>query len=177
MRRLLCGLAAAGLFVAHQAHAQQQCASPADQTTFELQALKSELMVLATACHDDQHYNAFVNRYKPRLAASETAFDDYFKRRYGAAASRERDSYITSLANAQSDGGMHLGSDFCSRNAAIFDEVMSLRSVNDLPDYVAGKNLVPASLGACEPAPAAPAKVTKASTGSHVTKSAHKHSS
>ena len=115
-RRLLSGLAATGLLIAQQAAAQQQCKSMTEQSVFEIQALKSELMVLATSCHNDAQYNAFVNRYRTDLATNEKEFDDYFKRRYGKLGQREHDSYITSLANAQSDGGMHLGSDFCPRN-------------------------------------------------------------
>lgn len=161
-RRLLSGLAAAGLLVAQQAVAQQQCESMADQSLFEIQALKSELMVLATSCHNDAQYNAFVNRYQADLAANEKEFDDYFKHRYGKLGQREHDSYVTSLANAQSDGGMRLGSDFCPRNKAIFDEVLGLRGPADLPPYAAGKDLVPVSLGACAAPPPPPAHVIKA---------------
>ncbi len=71
MRRVLSGLAVAGLLVSQQAGAQQMCPSPADQQVFEVQALKSALMVLATSCHSDSEYNAFVNRYKADLAANE----------------------------------------------------------------------------------------------------------
>ncbi len=152
-RRVFSGLAVAGLLVAQQAAAQQMCPSPADQQTFELQALKSALMVLATSCHSDSEYNAFVNRYKPELTANEQTFDEYFRKRYGKQAQREHDAYITSLANAQSDVGMHLGSDFCPRDKALFTEVLALRGPSDLGPYAAGKDLVPASLGACAAAP------------------------
>ncbi len=140
MRRVLSGLAVAGLLVAQQAGAQQTCPSPADQQVFELQALKSALMVLATSCHADSEYNAFVNRYKPELAASEQSFDDYFRKRYGRAGQREHDAYITALANAQSDLGMHLGSDFCPRDEAMFSEVQALPAASDLGPYAAGKD-------------------------------------
>jgi hypothetical protein len=168
-RRFLSGLAATGLLLAQQAAAQQQCASPTDQAMFEIQALKSELMVLATSCRTDTQYNAFVNRYQASLADNERAFDDYFKHRYGKLGQREHDSYITALANAQSDGGMRLGSDFCPRNTALFDEVLALRSSTDLPHYAAGKDLAPASLGACA-APPPPAPIPKA----RATRAAHK---
>jgi hypothetical protein len=160
MRSLVYGLATAGLLMAQQSLAQQQCPSTTDQLMFEMQALKSELMVLATSCAKSSQYNAFVNRYQAGLAANEQAFQDYFKRRYGKQGQRELDSYVTALANAQSDGGMRLGSDFCPRNSAIFDEVLGLRGPGDLPQYAASKDLVPASLGACTepPPPATPAK-------------------
>ena len=168
MRRVLSGLAVAGLLVTQQAGAQQMCPSPADQQVFELQALKSALMVLATSCHSDGEYNAFVNRYKTDLAANEQSFDEYFRKRYGKQGQREHDAYITSLANAQSDVGMHLGSDFCPRDKALFTEVLALRGPSDLGAYAAGKDLVPASLGACAPAPPIPSRsVVRAQAAAH----------
>ena len=44
----------------------------ADQSAFEIQALRSELMVLATGCHDDEQYNAFIRRYQSDLQGNET---------------------------------------------------------------------------------------------------------
>jgi hypothetical protein len=153
MRRLLHSVVAVGLLAAQQAHAQVQCSSPADQTIFDLEALKSELVVLATGCHDSVQYNAFIRRYQPELGQTEKEFDAYFKRRYGSSGQREHDAYITSLANSQADVGLKQGTDFCERNVALFTEVMALTSPSQLPDYAAGKDLIPAELGACAPAP------------------------
>jgi hypothetical protein len=130
-----------------QATAAETCKSAADRETFDIAALKSEVMVLATSCHQEDRYNAFVQRYKSVLMANEHAFDAYFKRVYGKSGQTEHDSYITSLANAQSDVGLQEGSDFCPHTAAIF--VMAIPSGADLDHYAAGKDLVPANLGAC----------------------------
>ncbi|MBV9653175.1 MAG: hypothetical protein JOZ42_01290 [Acetobacteraceae bacterium] len=167
MRRVLPWLAVAGLLASQPVHAQSVCASPTDQQTFELQALKSMMMVLATSCHADSEYNAFVNRYKPELGANEQSFDEYFRKRYGRQAQREHDAYITALANAQSDVGMHLGGDFCPRDKALFTEVLALRGPADLAPYAAGKDLVPESLGACAPAPPMPARPVARTRASH----------
>jgi hypothetical protein len=154
MRRLLCGLVATGaLLIQQQAFAQPQCATTTDETAFEVEALKSEMMVLATGCHDDDQYNAFIRRYQADLQRSEHEIDAYFKRTYGAHAQQQHDAYITSLANAQSDQGLTQGTDFCPRNAALFTEAMSLQNPEELPAYVAGKDLVPASLGTCSAPP------------------------
>ncbi len=128
-------------------HAAQRCP---DQPVFEVEALKSEMMVLATACHDDAQYNAFIQRYQPSLMANEHALDSYFKREYGRRGQAEHDSYITSLANAQADEGLKQGSDFCPRNATLFEEAMALEGPTDLPQFAAGQDLVPASLGSCQ---------------------------
>ena len=64
MRRLFLSLAAAGTLICQQAAAQLQCMSPADRAAFDVQALRSEMMVLATGCSDDAQYNAFITRYQ-----------------------------------------------------------------------------------------------------------------
>lgn len=168
MRCVFHGLLATGLLIAPLAHAKE-CSSQAEQTAFDLEALKSELMVLATSCQgSDGAYNAFINRYKPELGANEQAFSSYFKRSFGRSGQREQDAYVTNLANAQSQTGLHQGTDFCPRTSAIFHEVMSLRDGKDLPDYAAGKDLIPNELGSCaaEPTPTAHAR-TVSTRSSH----------
>lgn len=145
--------------------AAQRCA---EQPVFEVAALKSEMMVLATSCHDDAQYNAFIRRYQPSLMANERALDSYFKRVYGRRGQNEHDSFVTSLANAQADEGLKQGTDFCPRNAVLFEEAMALDHENDLPQFAAGKDVLPASVGACEaPQPVRPATthVVKKKTG------------
>ncbi len=148
MRRLAYGLLGTA-FLMGQAMAAENCKTQQDRDIFELAALKSEAMVLATSCHEEERYNAFVQRYKAVLLANEHAFDAYFKREFGRSGQAEHDSYITSLANAQSDVGLKEGTDFCPHSDAIFDEVMAVPSPQDLPEYAAGKDLVPANLGDC----------------------------
>ena len=135
--------------------AAQRCP---EQPVFDVEALKSEMMVLATACHDDSQYNAFIQRYQPSLMANEHALDSYFKREYGRSGQTEHDRYITSLANAQADEGLKQGSDFCPRNATLFEEAMALESSTELAQFAAGQDLLPASLGSCQSPVAAPAQ-------------------
>lgn len=154
--------AAFGVLTLHTAVAERQCASPADQAVFEVQALRSELMVLATGCRDDDNYNAFMRRYQADLLANDHAVGAYFKRKFPRTAQQEHDRFVTDLANALSQEGSKLGSEFCPHNGLIFAEVLALRSAADLPHYAAGKDLIPASMGICqEPAPAAPTKAAK----------------
>ena len=155
------GLLLAGMIglSAVAAPAAAPCNGDQARAVFELESLKSELMVLATDCQDHEHYNAFVQKYQRELAATEHDLDAYFKAAYGKKAQQAHDAYVTSLANSDAHSAHALGSDFCTRNAAMFTEVMALRGPSDLPAYAAGKDVVPADLGACEsvPAPAAPA--------------------
>jgi len=149
MRRLILSLAAAGTLVCQQAAAQLQCLASSERAAFDVQALRSEVMVLATGCSDDAQYNAFIQRFKPELQANERDVDAWFKKKFGRRAQSEHDRFVTDLANAQSSAGNKLGSDFCPHNGMIFQEVMALRDSAELPLFAAGQNLVPASLDFC----------------------------
>lgn len=133
------------------ASAPQRCANPAEQTTFELAALKSELMVLATGCQRGSEYNAFINRYRPTLLEVDKNLNAHFKRTHGARGQTETDRFVTDLANAQSTVANTMGGDYCARNGMIFAEVMALPGAAELPAYAAGKNLLPAGLTTCPP--------------------------
>ena len=151
MRRFISAVAALTMLSAQPVLAQRQCSSMVDQSAFEVQALRSELMVLATGCHDDEQYNAFIRRYQNDLQANERTIIAYFQHRYGKAGQTEHDRFVTDLANAISHQGSDLGGDFCPRNGLIFNEVLALQSTTDLTDFAAGKDLVPSSVAICTP--------------------------
>jgi len=164
MRRLLSSLAVVGLLAAPEAQAQLQCLSAPDRTAIEVAALRSQLMVLATGCRHEEKYNAFIRKYQPDLMSNERAIGDMFKRKYGKRGQQEHDRFSTELANAGSNAGVRLGTDFCDRNGLIFAEVMSLRSADDLPAFAAGKDLVPPTMQMCTEVAQAPAPAKKATT-------------
>lgn len=165
MKRILSGAVAVLLALSQQAQAQSRCPAQADQAVFDVQALKGKLTVLAITCRSDERYNAFVEKYRPALVANERQFTAYFKGQKGGRSQTEQDSYVTSLVNAMSSFTTTEGTDFCGRNANLFDEVMVLRSGTELAPYAAGKNLFPASFGAClAPEVAAPTRRTSTPT-------------
>jgi hypothetical protein len=157
MRRLLSSFATVSLLIAQQAHAELDCLRPQERSVVEVAALRSELMVLATGCHQDDRYNAFIRKYQADLMGNEKDMGEVFKRKFGKRAQQEHDRFTTDLANGESSAGMHLGSDFCDRNGMIFTEVMALRGPSELPAYAAGKDLVPATLDICPEVAQAPA--------------------
>jgi hypothetical protein len=168
MHRLILSLAAAGTLVCQQAAAQMQCLAPNEQAAFDIQALRSEVMVLATGCADDAQYNAFITRYQPELQANEREIDAWFKKKFGRRAQSEHDRFVTDLANAQSSAGTKLGSDFCPHDGMIFQELMALQDSAELPPFAAGQNLVPASLDFCaEETAKAPVRVRHVATRHH----------
>jgi hypothetical protein len=158
MRRLVTAVATLTMLSVQPVLADRQCASLSDQSTFEVQALRSELMVLATGCNDGDRYNAFIRRFQSDLQGNERAINAYFQHRYGRSAQTEHDKFVTDLANAVSRHGSDLGGDFCARNGMIFNEVLALDSPSELGDFAAGKNLVPATVDICTPAPSSSAK-------------------
>lgn len=162
MRRLISAVAALTVLTAQPVLAERQCSSLSDQSAFEVQALRSELMVLATGCHDDDRYNAFIRRFQGDLQSNERAINAYFQHRYGRAGQTEHDRFVTDLANAMSRQGSDLGGDFCPRNGLIFAELQALASATELADYAAGKDLVPASVDICKPMPSSAATTRKA---------------
>ena len=159
-------IACVGLLCANAANAQLRCPSSADQAAFEVGALKSELSVLAVGCSEEDAYNSFILRYRSELVHEDGVVNAWFKHEYGKSAQKQYDSYITLLANEQGELGQRQGSDFCPRNKRVFDEVMALPSATVLPEYVAGKDLVPAELGSCQaPKVAAPATTRRRTSG------------
>ncbi|MEE8659694.1 hypothetical protein [Sorlinia euscelidii] len=48
-----------------------------------MQGLKSELMVTALSCSAQDRYNAFVTKFRPKLAEEEGRLDRYFRSNYG----------------------------------------------------------------------------------------------
>jgi len=164
MRGFVTAVGALIMLSAQPVLAERQCTSMSDQSAFEIQALRSELMVLATGCHDDDRYNAFMRRYQGDLQGNERAINAYFQHRYGRAAQSEHDKFVTDLANAISRQGSDLGGDFCPRNGMIFNEVLALQTPAELADFAAGKNLVPATVDICTPMPSSAATTRKAGT-------------
>lgn len=151
MNRPACALAAIGVLLSGTAQSQVRCTAPEDQAAFEIGALKSEMTVLATSCPGtDKDYNAFVERFRPQLVSSDAAVNRWFKRTYGRRAQREYDAYITALINSQSESGLKQGTNFCPRTQAVFSEAMGLRDGSSLPQYAAGKDVLPSDVGACQ---------------------------
>ena len=130
------------------------CEFPADRTAFDIEGLKSELMVTALACQQQEKYNAFMTRYQPTVAEQEHALNAYFKRAYGKAAQKAYDDYISNLANIQEQDGLKAGTAFCENLANMFNEVMSLHDSSELHDFVNSKTIAqPVTFETCTAAP------------------------
>ncbi len=165
----LTGLVTAGLLFS-QIAAAEPCVRPADRAAFDMEGLKSELMVTALSCNAQDKYNAFVTRYRSELGTQEKALGAYFSRSYGRGSQKAHDDYITNLANVQSGDGLKAGTLFCARNVAMFDEVQALKGGAEVPDYVAGKDITqPMALTTCTGAEPLVRNASSRERGGHTT--------
>ncbi len=172
MGRMAAGLGVAAM-VAGPALAAAQCGISSAREAFDVQGLKSELMVTALSCNVQDRYNAFVEKFRPNLNAEESRLNGYFRSTYGRGAQTAHDDYITQLANVQSERGLKAGVAFCQQRVSMFDEVSVLNSAADLGGYAEAKDIVqPSSYETCA-APSAlghPARIRRIRAVSHTRK-------
>ncbi len=115
------------------------CEFAADRTAFDIEGLKSQLMLTALACKQQDKYNEFMSRFKPQVASAEAGLATYFKRSYGRQGQTQYDAYITNLADEQEKDGLKSGSAYCENLNVMFDEVMSLHDASELHDFTNAK--------------------------------------
>ncbi|GBR05928.1 hypothetical protein [Acetobacter oeni] len=149
-RFAVAGILFAGLSCSTLASAASCGSSPAREA-FDIQGLKSELMVTALSCKAQDRYNDFVAKFRSSLLTGEQRLNTYFKTTYGKSAQREHDDYITQLANVQSERGIQSGTIFCLQRLGMFDEVAALDDDHDLSKYAQAKDIMqPATFEICE---------------------------
>ncbi|NVN11727.1 MULTISPECIES: hypothetical protein [Nguyenibacter] len=149
-RAAMAGMALAGFLNGQAAMAADACTTSPAHEAFDVQGLKSELMVTALSCNMQDRYNSFVAQFRGTLLAEENTLNGYFRATYGRSAQREHDDYITQLANVQSERGLKAGTAFCNQRAAMFDEVAVLDTPADLSSYAQAKDIIqPASYETC----------------------------
>ncbi len=118
------------------------CEFEADRTAFDIEGLKSQLMLTALSCKKQDKYNEFMSRYKPQVASAEAGLATYFKRSYGRQGQTQYDAYITNLADEQEKDGLKAGTAYCENLEVMFDEVMSLHDSSELHDFTNAKAIV-----------------------------------
>ena len=168
MRTLLSSLIAAGLMAAPVA--QAQCVRTAEQSALDVAWLKSQLMVTALTCKQEDKYNAFIQRFRPDLVSAEKTVTGYFQRAHGRRSQSQHDEFNTQLAQSQAQANLRQGNQFCNRSGFILDEVQALRTGGELAEYAAAKGVVhPVAVTVCgagaEPTTTASSSTRRASTG------------
>jgi hypothetical protein len=140
MRRLFATFVATSLLAPGIASAS--CLKPYEGTAMNMAGLKSQLMVTALACDTRDRYNSFVMTFRPLLQREDTALNSYFSHHYGRSWRTEHDSYITQLANVQSEASIQQGTLFCQQNVVLFDQVLALKTSKDLTDFANDKPML-----------------------------------
>jgi hypothetical protein len=140
MRRLIASLMATALFAPGIASAA--CLKATDGTAMNMAGLKSQLMVTALACDTRERYNSFVMTFRPTLQREDTALNSYFSHHFGRSWRTEHDSYITQLANVQSEATIREGTLFCQQNVALFDQVLALKTPQQLEEFANDKPML-----------------------------------
>jgi hypothetical protein len=157
-RLLIGGLAA---LVAGPAIAQT-CVQPAERAAFDVRALQSQLMVAALSCNQDAAYNAFVRKFQGELTGAYRGVQGHFRRTAGGAHQRELDSFITQMANAQSQDQIRSGSQYCPMMTPIFGLAMAQPNVEALAAFSQERNVLnPLTTPECGTSAAAPARSTR----------------
>lgn len=171
-RFLAAGVLAAGVLHSSASFAASECGHSPAHEAFNVQGLKSELMVTALSCNAQDRYNSFVAKFRTTLLREEDRLNGYFRTTYGRRAQQEHDDYITQLANVQSERGLQSGTIFCQQRLAMFDEVNALESGEDLSSYSDAKDVTqPASFETCA-APSASRSTTHTTTRRRTTRRA-----
>ncbi|MSP02731.1 MAG: hypothetical protein EXR07_17040 [Acetobacteraceae bacterium] len=132
------------------ADAAGQCASGADQSVNDIQALRTQILVLTLSCGQQAAYNSFVLRFRPVLQANDRDVSAWFQRAYGAAGEARKDTFVTDLSNTMSQTAERSGGRTCAFAAQTFNELNGLRSSDQLPAYAAAKRLSPPGLSMCQ---------------------------
>jgi len=138
------------------------CTYEGDRVAFDIEGLKSELMVTALVCKQQDRYNDFMGRYRPDLVTEEHALDAYFKRVNGRASEKAHDDYISNLANVQEQDGLKAGTAFCDNLPDLFDEVMALHNSEELDEFANSQAIVqPVAFEMCTTVAAPPTTIRR----------------
>jgi hypothetical protein len=128
------------------------CTSAADQSAYEVLALRQEMTLLGTKCGREQEYNKnFVVRFQPTLQANDREVLTYFRRLYGGAGQSRMQTFATDLVTQMSHEANQQGAEFCPRAAWVIREMDALRSMDELAQYAAVKDFSPVGMSMCPP--------------------------
>ena len=136
-RRSCIGMAALSMALAPTIGnaAVDTCKRSSDEKSVYVRSLQTDLMVAALTCSDSQQYNDFIKRFQAVLKTDAGHLQSYFKKRNGKAGAEELNSFVTRLANDESERSIQVGqSDYCDNANKLFQSVLAL-SPKDIEDF------------------------------------------
>jgi hypothetical protein len=141
--------------------ADTTCHHSLDEKSIYMRSLQTGLMVSALTCNDSPQYNEFIHRFQPVLARDAKQLQSYYNHQAGGA--EELNSFVTHLANDESQRSLQMGSaDYCANAAVLFQNVLALQP-EQLEDFAATQPIIPdAPVHACPPTATASAAASTA---------------
>lgn len=107
------------------------CMTHEEKSAFDMRALQSQLMIVVLHCSGGG-YNAFMQQHQAELNDAYRTIGSYFARVNRTSGEEERDAYITQLANAQEELGLHRA-DFCVSMQGFVSRSLAIHSVEEVP--------------------------------------------
>ena len=145
-RFIFSGLIVIGLYSNPSWASTANCSNSSSHEAFNIEGLKSELMVTALSCQAQDQYNTFISQFRSIVSNQEVKLKNYFRSNYGKrstkAYQKAYDDYITQLANIQSSQGLKAGTIFCLQRMSMFDEIKPLKTANELSQYAEAKDII-----------------------------------
>lgn len=127
------------------------CRTSPIHEAFNVEALKSEMMVTALSCKAQDQYNEFIGNARPVINLQELKIKNYFHKMYGHGGQKAQDDYVTQLSNIQSSQGLKSGTVFCLQRMDMFKEVKPLKTATELSQYAEAKDIAqPTSFEVCQ---------------------------
>jgi hypothetical protein len=128
------------------------CASVADESAYEILALRQMMTELALKCGkqaEADYNNYFVKRFQPVLQSNDREVLTYFRRLYGGAGQSRMTTFTTELISEISRLANHQGGEFCPRANLMFNEMNALTAMDQVAAYAAVKDLTPRDMSMC----------------------------
>ncbi len=130
-----------------------RCMLAAERTAFDIRALQSQLMIDALKCGQRDGYNTFIRRHRGDLQTADKQIASHFSRIDNSTGQQRHDTYVTDLANAQSQEAIRQGSSFCQDIKQFVSQALTLQNPDQISRFVTEKTVAdPYALPPCVPA-------------------------
>ena len=119
----------------------------ANDSAVQTRKLQTELMVSALYCGQQARYNAFVRKFEAELVVSGQKLKALFVSQHGTRQGVPKlDTYLTRLANEESQRRLTLGTRYCEDAKALFTEVLTLKQA-ELVAFASSRASTPLPFG------------------------------
>ena len=136
LRQLLSAVSAGAVIMPLAAYAQTAaptCKRNADEKSVYVRSLQTNLMVAALTCNDSGPYNDFIHQFQPVLIKDSKQLQAFYTKTQGKAGANELNSFVTQLANDESQRSIQTAG-YCDSANQLFTAVLALQP-DQLEDF------------------------------------------